>query len=127
MKTNKDIVKECLIRINEIQEYAEQYQGILYFIRLDNREDLDSGNVYNKLVERELGEWRNLFMWGMTLNEEERNDIKALAHSRFLENGRHVANWLTKNGITPSTWLTKDEEEFRKMAREYFEDQKNDL
>ena len=86
-------------------------------------EALNQGNIRSKLIDAELMEWRNLFMWGLTLDEKERNDIKALAHARFLEDGMNVAHWLDESGLAPNTWLSSDEEEFRKKAKEYFSGQ----
>lgn len=58
-------------------------------------------------------------MWGLTLDDAERNRIKAAAHHRFLRDGISVGTWLN-DGVEPSKWLTSDAEEFRDMARKAF-------
>lgn len=82
--------------------------------------EIDCGNLHRELLDSELHEWRNLFMWALTLGDEARDRIKAAAHERFLRDGMHVAHWLTPEGTTPGKWLSTDEEEFREMARAAF-------
>lgn len=59
-------------------------------------------------------------MWGLTLEGQELDDIKALLHNRFLNDNISVAHWLDGSGVTPGVWLEKDEQDFRELCRKHF-------
>jgi hypothetical protein len=118
--TNKKLVLEIMERIELIQQHIKNLeQAASYAVSRRRYENVDYGNLRNALVDEELHEWRNLFMWGLTLDKEEQERIKAAAFQRFLRDGMHVANWLN-DGVSPSSWLVEEEQEFRKMAKKVF-------
>ncbi|CAK0780609.1 hypothetical protein CCP4SC76_7480003 [Gammaproteobacteria bacterium] len=73
------------------------------------------GDVRSELVRIELDEYRRLFLWSITLSDDERDRIKALAYERFIK-GYDVSPYTTNL----SKWFVSDEEEFREMARHAF-------
>lgn len=121
IKTNQDLVVEILERIEHIQNHLNALEGVVYYVqgRKYGRADVDPGNIRQHLFELELNEWRNLFMFAITLPDGERKRIKAAAYDRFLRDGMHVANYFS-GGDSPSSWLAADEEEFRAMVKQKF-------
>lgn len=118
--TNKQMVEESLVRISHIQEHIKSVDAAVSFLRNRKRHDeFNTGETRGRLFEAELDEWRNLFMWAITLDGEEKERIKAAAYERFLKDGIHVAHWFN-NGVSPGSWLSSDETQFRDMARKAF-------
>ena len=118
--TNKSIAVGCLERIEVLQEHVRRVNDAVHYIRsLDRRTEIDHGDIINKLYEEEMVEWRKLAMWGLTLDDADRDRIKAAVHHRFLRDGVSVADWIN-GGVTPGWWLKSDEEEFRAMAKKAF-------
>lgn len=118
--SNKKLVQEILERIELIQQHIKNLEQAAWFVSARRRsEAVDYGNLRSQLIDTELDEWRNLFMWGLTLTQEEQERIKAVAFQRFLRDGMGVAHWLN-DGVQPGCWLDADEKEFRKMAKEAF-------
>jgi len=119
--SNKRMVEECLIRIETISKCIDDIDKISSFLyqRKHREWNVDTGNMRSTLIDEELNEWRNLCMWGLTLDDEEKDRIKAAVYNRFLSDNMNVSHWLN-NGISPSSWLTSTEEEFRNMAKEAF-------
>ena len=119
--SNKRITEECLARIEMISKCIDDIDKIssLLYQRKHRGWNVDPGNMRSTLIEEELHEWRHLCMWGLTLDDEEKDRIKAAVYNRFLSSDMNISYWLN-NGISPSTWSTADEDEFRKMAREVF-------
>lgn len=118
--TNKQMVEECMTRIEHIQDHQRSVDGAAYFIRQGNRQlTVDFGNIRGELVKAELDEWRKLFMWAMTLDDADRDRIKAAGHARFLADKMHVADWIN-DGVSPGMWSVADENEFRVMAKKHF-------
>lgn len=114
------MAEESLERIMHIQEHISAVEAAVYSImKRDRNKIIDYGNLRECLINDELDEWRKLFMWGLTLDKERRDRIKAAAHNRFLRDGMHVANWIN-NGISPGTWFVADEAKFRTMAKAAF-------
>lgn len=120
--TNRTVVEECLERIELWQEHYRAVNAALYRARekyAHRGGEVDSGNLLHEIMQQELDEWRGLFLWTITLDDAERDRIKAAAHRRFLADGLHVAHWF-HDGVSPGQWLCSDEEEFRAMARAAF-------
>lgn len=118
--TKKDIVEQCLQRIELVQHHVQNIDNAARFLGEAKRwESVDVGNLRDGLIEQELSEWRKLAMWGLTLEEAERDRIKAAVHDRFMRDGMHVADWFS-GGVSPSSWLSSDEAEFREMAKVAF-------
>ena len=120
--TNKDMVKNTIVSINQIQEHQKAVMSA--FCRADDlnrgsKDTVNCGNLLEKLYQSENELWRNLFAWGLTLEADEQKDIKALAHARILSDEKSVAHHFN-DGVTPGQWLSKDEKEFRKICKEYF-------
>jgi len=118
--TARTCVEEALVRIEEIQQHIKNVESAHWYLgkRHPDGFGIATGKVRSLLIEEELEEWRNVFMWAITLSNEEQERIKAAAYDRFLAR-TSVAHWLN-NGIMPSSWLASDEEEFREMARKSF-------
>lgn len=118
--TNKDMVTQCLERIDLWQEHIRAVQAAQYRLGETRRgKDPVGQDLYFQLIEAELDEWRGLFMWCLTLDDAERDRIKAAAHERFLADHVQVAQWFT-GSTCPSSWLSADEDTFRAMARNAF-------
>jgi len=118
--TKKHIVIGCLERIEVLQEHAMRVNDAFYYIRsLDRRTEIDHGDIINKLYEEEMDEWRKLAMWGLTLDDADRDRIKAAVHQRFLRDGLSVHDWMS-DGVAAGSWLSSDEAEFREMAKKAF-------
>jgi hypothetical protein len=117
---NKDVVIQCLTAIEECHEHIEALHGAGRFIRTHLPHETHGDSVYHDLLMKiELEQWRNLFMWALTVDAKTQARIRAAAHERFLVNRMSVTKWLSI-GSAPMAWLEADEEEFRKMAREVF-------
>jgi hypothetical protein len=118
--TNKALVEEVMGRIEATQQHIQSLENIVHHIHSYRRWDhIDIGAIHQSLMDIELNEWRNLFMWALTLTSEEQARIKAAAYERFLRKGMSIAHWLN-NGVLPGQWLSADEQEFREMAARAF-------
>ena len=115
----KQLLEESLERIMHVREMIESFGAITSYLSNHGRESINQGDILSMLYERELNEWRGLFMWGLVADEKTRDRVKAAAHERFLSDRMHVAHWMF-NGENPSSWLVKDEEEFRAATKEMF-------
>ena len=118
---NKEqMIEEAMNRIMQVREMQEAYLACTSALQRKHSDyKLGDGKVFNDLMAWELEEWRGLLMWGMLVDQKTKDRIKAAAHERFLSDRMHVADWFN-NGINPRSWLTCDEKEFRKMAKEAF-------
>lgn len=120
--TPRKIAEEQLVKIEMLQQMIQEFShmtSFLHNLRIFEGK-VDAGNIHHLLIQRELSEWRNLFMFALTLSDEERDRIKAAAYERFLRDDMNVSSWMSPSGISPSFWLASDEEEFRAMARKAF-------
>jgi len=119
--TNKKMTEEAMVRIEQIQSHIAAIDAAARFIRMHcgRHIDVDYGSIREQLITAELDEWRNLFLWAITLDDAVRDRIKAAAHQRFLADGMHVADWMN-GGVSPGSWLSADEDEFREMAKSAF-------
>ena len=119
--TQKEIAKECLERIEELQEFQRSVDAAASLLRhrKSYRENIDYGNLRDFLFQDELDEWRNLFMWALTLEDAERDRIKLAAHERFLAKNMDVSKWFN-GGVEAGSYMSATAEEFRKMAKEAF-------
>jgi hypothetical protein len=120
--TSKKMVEQALENIRTLQEHQKAVQAALYRAReMGGRgTEVDSGSLYNTLMTLELTQWRNLFMFGMTLDGDEKERIQAAAVGRFLSDKSYVGNYITNQHGDPTSYYTADEEEFRKMVKESF-------
>lgn len=118
--TNKDMVMQCMQRIESIQHAVEMLDQVNRLLYDECRhQQIDEGNLRTLLINKELNEWRNVAMWGLTLDDAERDRIKLAVHARFLRKDMAVAHWLN-NGVAPSSYMQADEDAFREMARKAF-------
>ena len=118
--TNKSIAVGCLERIEVLQEHVRRVNDAVHYIRsLDRRTEIDHVDIINKLYEEEMVEWRKCAMWGLTLDDADRDRIKAAVHQRFLRDGMSVHDWMS-DGVSAGYWLSSDEAEFRAMAKKAF-------
>lgn len=118
--TNTDMVAQCMQRVQYWQAHCAAIEAACSALHTDRQHvRADVGNLRDLLIQRELEAWRDLAMWGLTLDDAERNRVKAAVHERFLRDGMHVAKWFS-GGRDTGSWLAADDEAFRAMAREYF-------
>jgi len=117
--TNKEIVLGQLEKIELYQQHIRNVEDAARDVRDRGRTSVEYGNLMALLVDAELAAWRNVAMWGLTLEDAERDRIKAAVHSRFLHDGVSVQSWMN-NGTSPSSWLKADEDAFRGMAKTAF-------
>jgi hypothetical protein len=121
----KTIVADIAERIAQIQAHVDSINGVIHFLGARNHyQKIDSGELIPKLIEWEIDEWRNLFMFANIVDQKERDRIKAAGYERFLKDGMTVSHFLTGDGSTPSSWLSADEDKFREMCRKAFAPQK---
>ncbi len=120
---NTDMVEQAMTRIELIQQHMQNLDEAARYVSerksYADRAREDAGALRDALIRLELHEWRNVAMWGLTLDDAERDRIKAAVHQRFLRDGMSVTHWMN-GGVTPSQWFSADEEEFREMARKAF-------
>lgn len=117
----KNIVLNQLAQIELIQGHISALDSCVDFLARDQHatQILTAGNLRDKLYQEEVKAWRNLCMWGLTLDDDDRARIKAAVHDRLIV-GKHVASWLTPDGRSTGWWMKADEDEFRAMARDAF-------
>lgn len=116
--TNKDIVLQCMRDIEFLQNHVANIDAAVAAVHRAHRlSNVDCGTLRETLCNMELKQWRQMAMWGLTLDDDERDRIKAAVHERFLSDRMHVAEWFSDTGGTPGAWLHADEIEFRKMAK----------
>ena len=114
-------LEEAMIRAETAREHYNAVKAASYYVQNADRVSStpDTGEILEKLMQIELDEWRGIFMWGLVADDELRDRVKVAAKDRFLANTMHVANWFN-NGEDVSSYLTADEDEFRKMVDEVF-------
>ena len=107
-------------RIMQVREMQTAYLACTSALQRRNRDyQQGDGKVFTDLMQWELDEWRNLLTWGIVMDDATQDRIKAAVHERFLADKMHVADWF-HNKEEPGRWLTADETEFRKMAKQSF-------
>ena len=118
--TNQNIVEDCLRNIDMLQSHIQHVEAAVYYAnQCRHKHGLDAGTLRQTLIEEELDQWRSLFMWGLTVDEQVRARIRAAAYDRFLSHGKEICQWLNA-GHCPSAYLVADEEEFRKLVDRLF-------
>jgi hypothetical protein len=118
--TNKQIVEESMVRIEQLQLHIAAIDAAVRCLSERRKNfQIDFGNLRDALYYEEMNEWREMFMWGLTLSDDDRDRIKMAAHQRFLRDGMYAAKWFN-NGRTPGSWLSADEAEFRAMVKSVF-------
>ena len=120
--TAKNMVEDQLKQIEYLQQQLQAADGAIQALYrlLGHGATVDGGNIITHLHRLELDAWRGLAMWGLTLDDAERDRIKAAVHQRFLHDRASVSQWMSGDGTSPSQWLVADEEEFREMAKTAF-------
>ena len=82
--TREQMARESLERIELLQEHTRAVDAAAYCISArDRHAKIDHGNLRDKLIQAELDEWRKLFMWAITLDDDERARIKAAAYCLY--------------------------------------------
>jgi len=113
------MLEESLERIMHIREMLESFSAIYSYLTSRGRDPINAGNMREELYRRELDEWRGLLMWGLVCDDKTRDRLKAAAYERFLSDKMCINKWLF-NGENPSSWLTRDEQEFRDTVKKLF-------
>lgn len=121
IKKSTDVVEEILTRIETLQLHQQAIQSAHRCVQdLKYRQfNINDGNLLQSLIELELDEWRNLFLWGLTVDKATQDRIKAIGYQKFLGHNKAVEHYFN-NGCQPSKWLVADEEEFRAMCKKEF-------
>jgi len=118
--SDKQMLTESMERIDLLQRHIEAVESATsYLSRLRQTVPVGVDSLRQALIEEELKEWRNLFLWGLVVDQDTRDRVKAAAHDRFLRDEIDVGHWLNR-GNSPGSWLVADEEKFRAMARKKF-------
>ena len=120
MSTKKDQATWAVERIEKIQRYISIIDEIASFLVNIHRFKPEFGNVRSLLFELETTEWRNVAMWGITLDKEDRERLSAAIYDRHFSDGHSVATWLHPSGVMPSSWMNAEEEAFREMVKKAF-------
>lgn len=121
--TNKKLIEECLERIDLLQLHIAAVDSAkLHLSRIKQWQcfKVDSGNLRSELIDSELDEWRKLFMWCLTIEDDVRDRIKAAAYQRFLDQRTDVSQWLNPDCVVASSYLKSDEDDFRAMVSKVF-------
>lgn len=113
-ENTKEFVEKTLSRIMLLQKHQESVMAAVHCVL--NERDCNFGNLIEVLYRAEVKEWRNLFMFGLVVDDETRDRIKVAAYERFLDDHIHVSNFWTNS----SDWLHSSEEEFRRMCKSLF-------
>lgn len=123
--SNKKLIADLLIHIEYAQQHIKAVDNACSFINSRNHGNsvISVGVLRESLIQVELEAWRSIFMWGLTLDGVDRDKIKVMAHERFLNDSTSVGHWLSSDFATPGGWYSKDEDDFRVMAKEYFSSQ----
>jgi hypothetical protein len=118
---NKELVIQLMEKIETTRNHYQAIHSAMYFARNNGyySDTVFSADLTRALVDIELGLWRQVFMFGMTLNDKEQERIKAAAYQRFLADGISVKDYLP-GGANAGSWLVSDEEEFREMCKKLF-------
>jgi hypothetical protein len=111
---NKQLLRERLEIIEEIHEHIKAVESAMRF-----KPGVDCGGLLQSLLNSELEEWRKLFMWAITLDAKSLTRIKAAAYARFLSKEKSPIHWLD-SGVSPSSWLKVEDDEFKRMVKELF-------
>ena len=116
---HKDLVMKCLEEIEALQQHIQNIETACQVISRDRPgKNVDPGNLRSMLIDAELTAWRNLAMWGLALDDEERKRIKAAVYARFLKDSG-ISHW-TNGGVPATSWLKADDDAFRQMALKLF-------
>ncbi len=119
-KDAKAVVKNLMVQIEIAQTHIRNLDSILHYLSsVSPGEKLNIGDVRSRLIARELSLWQDICMWGLTLDNDARDRIKAAAYDRMLKD-KAVCSYLSEDGTTPGRWLSSDAAEFREMARKAF-------
>ena len=117
--SNKDIIEKRLIEIEAVTQHIKAVEDAASYVHRakPHRPAIDCAALLSALHDRELSLWRDVFMFGLTLDSEEQDRIKAAGYERFLSARMHVAEYHTP-GV--SSYLTADDDEFRAMCAKLF-------
>lgn len=120
--STKKMLEESMARIELLQLHISAVDSAASHLSRIKYHDfkVDKGNLRSALIEEELDEWRKLFMWGLVVDDELRERVKAAAYQRFLDQRNSVAQWLNPDGVVAGSWLQSEEDEFRKMVNKAF-------
>lgn len=118
--TQRKVAEQLLAQIELIQMHVQNIDNATYCLNQEtsSNTNVNLGNLRSLLMQKEMDAWRSLFMWSLTLNNEEQDRIKAAAHERFLKGDKTVSAFLEH--CMPGRWIVADKEEFREMARKAF-------
>jgi hypothetical protein len=112
-------IEKIMEQIEIVNLHIRALEDVGSFIYKHNRheEKIEANDYYDILVKIEVNKWRDLFMFGLVIDDETRDRIKAAAYDRFLKN-KVVTRFIAETEL--SSYLEADETKFLEMARELF-------
>ena len=120
------VVEEAMARIEHLRLHQEAVMVARHYLAKRGDKGSEMGlDLSDRLHELELHEWRETFMWGLALDKEKQERIRAAAHQRFLADAYGVSKYMN-DGIMPRKWLVSDDKEFREMAKKAFAPSEDD-
>lgn len=111
----KQIVEHTFAKIISLQNHIDNVHAAQRAVGRDH--NLNCGNLIQTLYAEQVREWKNLFMFGMVMDDETKDRIKAAAYQHFLSDRIHVADYYSNASYE---WMEAGEDEFRRMCRELF-------
>lgn len=118
--TPDSLIEQSLTKIEYIQNHAKAVVAACDYINQGFSSPVRGGELYTRLMERELEAWRELFMWALVVDEKSLQRIRAAAYARFLSDQMSVSSYFLGENLQPRGWLVAEEQQFRRMARELF-------
>lgn len=122
--TKEHQVEKVFEEIAQVQAHIQMLDDVIHFCgRIANtweHSELGAASLRAWLFEKETSLWRDLAMWGLTVDKPLQDRVKAAVHDRYFNKTVSVANYMSDFGLPASRWLQADEEEFKKMVAEAF-------
>ena len=101
--TRQDLVARQLQQVEFWRHHQRNVESAMCALRRERR-GADVGGLVRLLAElykRELDAWRGLCMWGLSLDDKERAEVRAKAFARFLRDDYAVMHYLSDDGSSP--------------------------
>ena len=66
-------------------------------------------------------------MFALTLDDEQRKEVRAMAYRRFLSDRMSVMYLIREHGKEPTSWNSEEEEELRAWLKEHYSDEEDQV